>query len=110
VQADVRDLTLAGQATLFALARWEGPGVLLGTTCPLRGEVVIAGATSFRAPATDLWAVQPRTRLAGGLWISPPSMMLICGGGHVTSFWWAHWVFAMTVMPAATDFAHRSGL
>jgi len=35
-------------------------------------------------------------------------MMLVCGGGHVTSFWWALWVFAMTVMPAATDLAHRA--
>jgi hypothetical protein len=36
-------------------------------------------------------------------------MMLAFGGGHVTSFWWARWVFAMTVMPAATDLAHRPG-
>jgi len=57
VQADVRDLALAGQATMCALARWEGPGVLLEPTY-LSKEAVIANSTSFRAPATDLWAVR----------------------------------------------------
>jgi hypothetical protein len=28
---------LVGQATTFALAWWEGPGVLLTTKCPKRG-------------------------------------------------------------------------
>jgi hypothetical protein len=92
---------------MFALARWEGPGVLLDATCPPRREAVIALATPFRIPATDLRVVQPRTRLAGRLKMSPPSM-LVSRGGHVTSFWWTLWVFATTVMPAATDLAHRS--
>jgi hypothetical protein len=108
VQADIRDLALAGQATMFALARWEGPGVLLETTCPPEGGRhseydVIPG------PCHRSVGGQPRTRLAGSLKMSPPSMMLVFGGGHVTSFWWARWVFAMTVMPAATDFTHWSG-
>ena len=37
---------------------------------------------------------------------SPPCARLVAGGGHVTSFWWAFLVFAMAVLPAATDFAH----
>ncbi len=106
-QADVRDLAVAGQATMCALARWEGPGVLLVATFP--GGGVIALATSFRALAADLRAIQARTRLAGSLFAAPPWVMLVSGGGHVTSFWWAVSVFAMTVMPAATDRAHTAG-
>ena len=37
---------------------------------------------------------------------SPPCARLVPGGGHVTSFWRAFLVFAMAVLPAATDFAH----
>ena len=43
---------LRGQATAFALAWWEGPGVLLGAKSP---EGLVARATSFRAPAAVSW-------------------------------------------------------
>ena len=41
---------LVGQATTFALACWEGPGVLLTTKCP--GGAFIVSATSVRALST----------------------------------------------------------
>jgi hypothetical protein len=41
---------LVGQATTFALAYWEGPGVLLTTKCP--GGAFIVSATSVRALST----------------------------------------------------------
>jgi hypothetical protein len=92
---------------MCALARWEGPGVLLDPTCPPKGG---------RHSDYDV--------------IPGPCHRSLCGsaldtsGGKVedlTSFddagrWWrarhvvlvGPWVFAMTVMPAATDFAHRA--
>lgn len=106
--ADIRDLAPRGGRVRQPRSRslqWEGPGVMLEATSP-RG--VVAASTSVRAPAADPGGcVQPRARLV--LSASPPSGTLVDGGGHVTSFWWALRVFAMAVMPAATEEAHRAG-
>jgi hypothetical protein len=53
VLADIRELvSRAAQATTFALAQWEGPGVLLDTQSQVVG--CIAVTTSVPAPAAEL--------------------------------------------------------
>jgi hypothetical protein len=77
-----------GQATMYALARWEGSGVWLGATFQSRlkqggghSQCDVAPGPGRRSPGG-----QPRARLAGRLWGAPPSRMLAGGGGHITSF------------------------
>jgi hypothetical protein len=97
VHVDVRALGMPAQTTAFALARWEGPGVLLTTRSSRPLNPCDVG------PGPRRRALQ-RSRAC--LCSMRSSIKVMGGDGQVTSFWWVPFgAFAMTDLPVATDLA-----